>query len=148
MAPRGFRVVLRVVQVIFVLGVTACRLFLPVVAYRGRLLPDRHFMFGIRLADACESLGGAFLKLGQLLSSRPDVLNADICRGLARLQMQVESVPFSRIAARRPDASVTRLVTDVEEMAIGSGSIAQVHRGRLRDGACAAIKLRRPGVEN
>jgi ubiquinone biosynthesis protein len=95
-------------------------------------------------------LGPIFVKLGQLLSTRPDVLPADYIAALSTLQSDVPPVPWSEIEVvlrreLREPLEVTFAKIDRE--AIAAGSIAQVHRVTLADGREAAIKVQRPGID-
>ncbi|HEX5092023.1 MAG TPA: ubiquinone biosynthesis regulatory protein kinase UbiB [Burkholderiales bacterium] len=108
--------------------------------------PDR----GERLRRALETLGPIFVKFGQVLSTRRDLLPADIADELARLQDRV--APFDADLARAEvERGIGRPVEEVfaefSREPVASASIAQVHLARLRDGTEAAVKVLRPGVE-
>jgi len=103
---------------------------------------------GERLAQALEGLGPAYIKLGQLLATRPDIVGADLARDLRALQDRL--TPFSDAAAR---AAVARVIgKDVNAAfarfgpAVAAASIAQVHKARLASGEDVAVKILRPGV--
>jgi len=104
---------------------------------------------GIQLASALEELGPCFIKLGQLLSTRPDVLPADYIQALSRLQDTIQPVPFERIA-HIVEAELHRPMCELfecfEEQPLATASMAQVHRAMLRDGTEVAVKVQRPGV--
>lgn len=106
-------------------------------------------LFGESLATFCEALGPAFIKCGQILSSRPDLLPAGVGAPLRRLQNQI--APFD--GARVPQIIEAAFERPLHELfdafdlePIASASIAQVHRARLKDGREVAVKVRRPGV--
>jgi len=103
-----------------------------------------------RLREALEALGPIFVKFGQVLSTRRDILPLDIADELARLQDQVP--PFaSQLAVREVEKSLGRPLAEVfasfEPEAVASASIAQVHLARLHDGCEVAVKVLRPRVE-
>ena len=103
-----------------------------------------------RLRLALEELGPTFIKLGQMLSTREDLLSPKWTEELTRLHTSVAPVPFEEIlpvieqALGRPPSE---LFVDLEREPSGSASIAQVHRARLRDGREVVLKVRRPGIE-
>lgn len=106
-------------------------------------------LLGESLAKFCEALGPAFIKAGQILSSRPDLLPAGVGAPLRRLQNQI--APFD--GARAPKIienafgrPLRELFDSFDVQPIASASIAQVHRARLKDGREVAVKIRRPGV--
>ena len=103
-----------------------------------------------RLRHACEELGPTFVKLGQLAAARTRILPAEFTDELAKLQDQVTPLPFDEIRGvienelRRPLAEV---FIRVDEMPLGSASIAQVHRAILLTGEEVVIKVQRPGIQ-
>jgi ubiquinone biosynthesis protein len=110
---------------------------------------DRSRPRGERLRLALESLGPVFVKFGQLLSVRPDVIPEDVASELAKLQDEVPPVPWPEVAAaldqayRRPHAEVFRTIDPVP---VASASVAQVHFATLPDGREVAVKVLRPGI--
>ena len=105
---------------------------------------------GQRLREAFEELGPIFVKFGQVLSTRRDLLPLDVADELAKLQDQVP--PFDpQLAFAEIERSLGRRVDDVfaslERAPVASASIAQVHLGWLKDGREVAVKVLRPGVE-
>ena len=107
-----------------------------------RPLPERTRM-------ALEALGPAFVKLGQVLASRVDMLGPDWIEQLDQLHDRAAAVPFERLEAQLVEdlggPIASRFATfDLEAHA--AGSIAQVHHATLADGAAVAVKIRRPGV--
>jgi len=105
---------------------------------------------GQRLREALETLGPIFVKFGQILSTRRDLVPLDIADELARLQDQVPPFP-SELAVAEVERSlgqpISKLFADFQTTPIASASIAQVHLGRLHDGTEVAVKVLRPGVE-
>jgi ubiquinone biosynthesis protein len=105
---------------------------------------------GARLRLALEELGPIFVKFGQALSTRRDLLPADIADELAKLQDNVPPFPGA-IARAMIESSYgepldTRLV-DFEEVPLAAASIAQVHAARLADGREVIVKVLRPGMK-
>ncbi len=105
---------------------------------------------GERLTTVASELGPVFVKLGQMLADRPDIVPADILQALQALQDQV--APFDTESARRIIADelggpVADLFAEVEEEPFASGSIGQVYRARLPGGRRVVIKVRRPDIE-
>jgi predicted unusual protein kinase regulating ubiquinone biosynthesis (AarF/ABC1/UbiB family) len=94
-------------------------------------------------------LGSAFIKLGQLLSARPDVLPADVVEELAHLQDRVPAFGFEQVQAILEQELGERCaeIIDLEEQPLGSASLAQVHRASLRSGRQVVLKVQRPGLE-
>ena len=85
----------------------------------------------LRLRLALEELGPTFIKLGQLLSTRPDLIPSDYADELGKLQDQVTPIPFAPIAAQIESAlqqPLSDLYAFIEEIPLAAGSIAQVHR--------------------
>lgn len=105
---------------------------------------------GKRIRLALESLGPVFIKFGQMLSTRRDLLPPDIAEELAMLQDRVP--PFDGALARKQiEASLQNrievLFDDFDEKPLASASIAQVHTARLKTGQEIVIKVIRPGIE-
>ncbi len=104
---------------------------------------------GERLRRALESLGPIFVKFGQVLSTRRDLLPADVADELARLQDRVPPFP-GEAAVREIERGLGRpldeLFDDFDRTPQASASIAQVHFARLKDGREVAVKVRRPNM--
>ncbi|APB73877.1 MULTISPECIES: ABC1 kinase family protein [Paenibacillus] len=104
---------------------------------------------GERIRLVLEDLGPAFIKLGQLASTRADLLPEPIIRELVKLQDQVP--PFSSETARgileqELDTSLEDILVRFDDVPLAAASIGQVHLGKLHSGEMVAIKIQRPGV--
>ncbi|MGQ0384048.1 MAG: ubiquinone biosynthesis regulatory protein kinase UbiB [Gammaproteobacteria bacterium] len=104
---------------------------------------------GERLRRALEDLGPIFVKFGQVVSTRRDLLPPDIADELAKLQDRVPPFPGAAARARIEEAlgrPVTELFGEFDESPLAAASIAQVHAARLRDGREVVVKVLRPGM--
>ncbi len=98
-----------------------------------------------RLRVALERLGGAYVKIGQLLSTRVDLLPAEYVKELEKLQDRVPPQPLGELLSHYPE--LKEAFQYIDEKPIGSGSVAQVHRAILKDGREVALKVIRPKAE-
>ena len=115
-----------------------------------KVLPEPKDSRGYRLRKALESLGPIFIKFGQLLSTRPDLIPADICEELDHLQDNV--APFSNdqfisIVETALGKPVDELFLKFDREPLASASVAQVHAAVLQDGREVVVKAIRPGIE-
>ncbi|HLZ80429.1 MAG TPA: AarF/UbiB family protein [Ktedonobacteraceae bacterium] len=122
--------------------------------YRGKSLPEdihqEHCLYAENVARAFEELGTCFIKLGQMLSTRSDLLPAPYTVALSRLQHTIAPVPGSQIAKiieADLGASIADLFCFFDFEPVATASIAQVHKALLHDGSSVAIKVQRPGVQ-
>ncbi len=105
---------------------------------------------GERVRLALEDLGPIFVKLGQMLSTRRDLLPPDIADELAKLQDRVPPFPgreAREVVERTLGKPVGELFQEFSEVPLASASIAQVHAARLKDGREVVVKVLRPGVQ-
>ncbi|HEX3778902.1 MAG TPA: AarF/UbiB family protein [Pseudonocardiaceae bacterium] len=106
--------------------------------------------FGRSLRLALEEAGVAFVKLGQVLSTRPDLLPCPVVDELSSLQTQVPAAPWPAIAALLSDelgAPIETVFAEFDRQPLAAASIAQVHRARLHNGAEVVVKVQRPDIE-
>lgn len=99
--------------------------------------------------DDLEALGPTFIKLGQALSTRPDMVPAPYLVALERMQDDVDPLPFDTIREAVQDGlgvRLNKLFQTFDEKPLGSASLAQVHRATLRDGREVAVKVQRPDI--
>lgn len=104
----------------------------------------------VRMRLAMEELGPTFVKLGQLLSTRPDIVPREYIEEFRKLQDMVPSFPFEEVKAqiqRELGHSAGELFAELAPVPIAAASIAQVHRGRLKSGEAVVVKIRRPGID-
>lgn len=125
----------------------------PIVRRAARFLSSRQVAGrpGERLARALEEAGPSFIKLGQALSTRSDLLGEEICDDLGKLHDRLP--PFSAAEARSAieaefETSVDDLFEYFSDEPVAAASIAQVHFAVTRDGRDVAVKILRPGVED
>ena len=119
-------------------------LFFPAVFFSSKQGSD-----GARLRQFCENLGPIYIKFGQLLSTRPDLVPKDWAEELSLLQDRVapfDSVEFKTIVEASLAAPVAELFASYEHEPLASASLAQVHRAQLQSGEQVVIKVLRPNI--
>ncbi len=124
----------------------AVRLLVTVLGW----LPEPRLGRGERLRRACEDLGPVFIKFGQLLSTRPDLVPTDIVEELDHLQDNVapfDSEQFQQLVESSLGAPVEELFAEFDRKPLASASVAQVHAATLQDGREVVVKVIRPGIE-
>ena len=103
----------------------------------------------VRVRKALEELGPAFIKLGQILSTRPDLLSVDFMQELTKLQDDVPSFPFTDvrdILENEFGKPLDQIFSQFEEHPLAAASIGQVHRARTLDGKEVVVKVQRPDI--
>lgn len=147
---RGLRLVFRFIHIAWVFWIAA-------LVYLGRRIAAGRIgragveaLRGDTVARVFEKLGATFIKLGQIMSTRPDLLGPGYTQKLARLQDAVPPAPFATvrevIAAELSPEARARLAF-IEPTPIAAASVAQVHKARLDTGEEIALKVQRPEAE-
>ena len=117
------------------------------------VLKKHHLTSGltpVKLREILEDLGPTYVKLGQIMSMRSDMLPEIYCQELTRLRTDVIPMPYETAVSiieselKRP---VSEIFTSIEETPLGSASIAQVHPAQLKDGTKVVLKVQRPAIQ-
>ena len=101
------------------------------------------------LADDLEKMGPTFVKIGQFLSTRPDLLPVAYIEALTRLQDNVGPFPFEqveKIIQQEVGVRLSKAFTEIEPRPLAAASLGQVHRATMRDGRQVVVKVQRPGI--
>jgi len=114
------------------------------------LAPERPKMSAPEIArETLEKLGPTYVKFGQFLSVRPDLIPPEFCKEFKKLQDRVSPFPFAQVQRelwnelKRDPAGI---FSEFDEIAMGAASVSQVHRARLHTGEEVAVKVQRPGI--
>jgi len=118
---------------------------------RSGVAADPSECLGAALRTACERLGPTFIKFGQVLSTRRDLLPDSVADELARLQDGVEAMPLSdavKIVEAEYGRPLCQVFADFSELPLGAASLSQVHAARLAaTGEAVVVKIQRPGIQ-
>src|SRR6266496_4337854 len=104
---------------------------------------------GQHLREMLDELGPTFVKFGQLLSTRPDIVPPDILVELQALQDDVRPFPYAdveRVIREELELSIEQLFTEFDPVPVAAASIGQVHRATLPNGRRVAVKVQRPNA--
>ena len=104
----------------------------------------------VRARMVLEELGPTFLKMGQILSTRPDLLPVEFMRELSKLQDDVPSFPYSEVEAaikKELQKPVEQIYSSFDEQPLAAASIGQVHQAKMLDGTNVVVKIQRPGIQ-
>jgi ubiquinone biosynthesis protein len=149
--PRRFAGIKRFEQILQVLSGHGLGFMLEKMRLKNRsLLSKKAVSRPVELRIIFEELGGSFIKLGQFLSLRPDLIPKDYCDELSKLQDAVPSFPYSevehivRLELKKPLKQVFR---SFDKVPLAAASIGQVHTAWLKDGKKVAVKVMRPGIK-
>jgi ubiquinone biosynthesis protein len=111
---------------------------------------DAKFSIGERLRLSLEELGPTFVKLGQIISTRPDILPSEVISELEKLQDAVPPFSFADVKSlieSEFDDKLENIFKEFNETPLAAASIAQVHLARLYSGKKVVVKVQRPGIE-
>ena len=114
------------------------------------VLPIKKKYKGRYLKFALENFGISFIKFGQALGTRADIISEDVIKEISGLQDRVKPLKFSvikKIIEKTYSDKIDNIFLEVEESPIGSASVAQVHKGILKNKQIVAIKILRPNIE-
>ena len=120
------------------------------IAGRKAIQEQEFISFATRTRLAFEDLGPTFIKFGQILSTRPDILPEEFIKEFLKLQDEVPPFPFTDVVKaieqefKRP---VKELFKEIEEKPVAAASIAQVHKAVTREGEGVVVKVQRPDIE-
>lgn len=105
---------------------------------------------GERLRHACEELGPTFIKIGQILSTRPDIFSPEIAGELEKLQDAVNPFPFAdvrKVVESEFGETLEQIFDWFDEKPLAAASLSQVHRARLPTGQTVVVKVQRPDIQ-
>ena len=117
-----------------------------------KILKDSKLIEGVtpdKVYDTIVKLGPSFIKIGQIMSMRVDLIPLEYCQKLASLRSNVPSIDYEVILGILNSSydNVSEMFKEIDEVPIGSASMAQVHKARLLNGKEVVIKIKRPGID-
>lgn len=104
----------------------------------------------VRLREVLNSLGGTFVKLGQMMSLRHDLVPKEYCDEFEKLQDNVKPLAYQtirKVVEKELGAPINHFFKEFSKTPIAAASVGQVHKARLRNGKVVAVKVQRPGIE-
>ncbi|NOY89611.1 MAG: AarF/ABC1/UbiB kinase family protein [Deltaproteobacteria bacterium] len=125
-----------------------CRMHCTMQRWKGRWSSQKPWPRAVR--DAMVELGPAFVKLGQILSVRSDLIPAELVEELRTLQSTVPAFPYEQVRERIEEETgepLEKLFKRFTEEPLAAASMAQVHEAELHDGTRVAVKVKRPGID-
>ncbi len=123
--------------------------FFSIVLYPIGLFTKSNLNFGQRLAGLFQSLGPIYIKFGQTLSTRPDLIGTEVADSLKYLQDKLPPFSLKIVKARieeRFGQKISDLFDSFEDTPVAAASIAQVHKAKLKSGEVVAVKVLRPNI--
>ncbi len=132
--PIGFKIIGNIGQYIF---------------YPKNLFIKNKLSFGIRLAEMFQNLGPIYIKLGQSLSTRPDLVGIDVATSLQILQDKLPPFDFQIVKNKiktQFNKNIEDIFVEFDEVPVAAASIAQVHKAKLKSGIEVAVKVLRPDI--
>ena len=115
------------------------------------ILRESNLITGItpeKVCNAISKLGPTFIKIGQIMSSRYDILPQEYCEALAKLRSNVEPMSFEEVLdiLKEELGDIDEIFESISPESIGSASMAQVHIAKLKNGENVAVKVQRKNI--